>query len=79
MVGQLGPDEFLIMGFDADLDFRPAWGIFLHRRAVRPGGRRRVLENGVWKRTQIRNGDFSTRGIALPSTGAMVRAKAVRY
>jgi hypothetical protein len=26
LVGQLGPDEFLIMGFDADLVFRPAWG-----------------------------------------------------
>jgi hypothetical protein len=38
-----------------------------------------VYENGVWKRTEIRNGDFTDRGISLPSQGAMVRVKAVRY
>jgi hypothetical protein len=78
MVGQLGPDEFLIMGFDADLDFRPAWGSsFTGAQFVQV--EEGVYDNGVWKRTEIRNGDFSTRGISLPGKGAMVRAKAVRY
>ncbi len=78
LVGQLGPDEFLIMGFDADLEFRPAWGSHFAGAQfveVEEG----VYENGVWKRTEIRNGDFSDRGIVLSSRGAMVRAKAIRY
>jgi hypothetical protein len=29
--------------------------------------------------TEIRNGNFSDRGIVLPSRGAMVKAKAIRY
>jgi hypothetical protein len=78
MVGQLGPDEFLIMGFDAALDFRPAWGSsFTGAQFVQV--EEGVYEDGVWKRTEIRNGDFSTRGVVLPGTGAMVRVKAVRY
>jgi hypothetical protein len=78
MVGQLGPEEFLIMGFDAALDFRPAWGSpYTGAQFVQV--EEGVYENGAWKRTEIRNGDFSTRGIVLPGTGAMVRARAVRY
>jgi hypothetical protein len=78
LVGQLGPDEFLIMGFDADLVFRPAWGSH-YTGAQFVEVEEGVYENGVWKRTEIRNGDFSDRGITLPSSGAMVKAKAIRY
>jgi hypothetical protein len=78
MVAQLAPDEFLIMGFDADLEFRPAQGSpFTGAQFVQV--EEGVYENGVWKRTEIRNGDFTDRGISLPSQGAMIRAKAVRY
>jgi hypothetical protein len=78
LVGQLGPDEFLIMGFDAELVFRPAWGSH-YTDAQFVEVEEGVYENGVWKRTEIRNGDFSDRGIVLSSRGAMVRAKAIRY
>jgi hypothetical protein len=78
LVGQLGPDEFLIMGFDSDLQFRPAWGS-RYTGAQFVEVEEGVYENGVWKRTEIHNGDFSDRGIVLPSRGAMVRAKAIRY
>jgi hypothetical protein len=78
LVGQLGPDEFLIMGFDADLQFRPAWGS-RYTGAQFVEVEEGVYENGVWKRTEIRNGDFSDRGIVLSSRGAIVRAKAIRY
>jgi hypothetical protein len=78
LVGQLGPDEFLIVGFDADLQFRPAWGS-RYTGAQFVEVEEGVYENGVWKRTEIRNGDFSDRGIVLPGRGAMVRAKAIRY
>jgi len=68
LVGQLGPDEFLIMGFDAELVFRPAWGSH-YTDAQFVEVEEGVYENGVWKRTEIRNGDFSDRGIVLPSRG----------
>lgn len=78
MVGQLGPDEFPIMGFDAALNFRPSWGSSFSGAQfveVEEG----VYDNGAWKRTEMHNGDFNTGGIVLRSSGAMIRAKAVRY
>ena len=53
LVGELGPDEFLIMGFNAAVDIRPTVGSgftaaqFLQ---VEEG----VYENGVWKTTNRR-------------------------
>jgi hypothetical protein len=53
LVGELGPDEFLIMGFNASVDFRPTVGSgftaaqFLQ---VEEG----VYENGVWKTTSVK-------------------------
>ena len=66
------------MGFDSDVQFRPAWGSrFAGAQFVEV--EEGVYENGVWKRTEILNGDFSDRGIVLSSRGAMVKAKAIRY
>lgn len=38
-----------------------------------------VYDNDVWKRTEPRIGDFTTRGLMLPPEGVMIRAKLVRY
>ena len=66
------------MGFDAHLQFRPAWGSrYTGTQFVEVG--EGVYENGVWKHTEIRSGDFSDRGIVLPARGSMVRARAIRY
>ena len=78
LVGQLGPDEFLIAGFDAAIDFKPSMGAeytgvqFLR---VEEG----VYDNGVWKPTLLRNGDFTSGGLVFPSRGVVVRARLVRY
>jgi hypothetical protein len=79
LVGQLGPDEFLIMGFDAAIDFKPPMGSestaaqFL---LVEVG---LYDENGVWKPMELLNGDLTTSGLSFPPEGAMMRVKLMRY
>jgi hypothetical protein len=78
LVGQLGPDEFLIAGFDAALDFTPPMGSDYTKAQcllVEEG----TYENGVWKMTCLRNGDFSIGGVTLSAQGAMIKAKLMKY
>ena len=78
LVAQLGPDEFLLAGFDAALDFKPPMGSEFTRAQcllVEEG----TYENGVWKTTYLRNGNFSIGGVTLSAQGAMVRVKLMRY
>jgi hypothetical protein len=78
LVGQLGPDEFLFVGFDAALDFKPSLGsqyTGVQILLVEEG----IYEDGVWKRTGIRNGDFISYGLRFPSQGAVIRARLMRY
>ena len=78
LMGQLGADEFLIAGFDAALDFKPALGSkftgaqFL---LVEEG----AYDHGVWRRSQLRNGDFTDSGLVFPPEGALIKAKLTRY
>ena len=77
-VGQLGPDEFLIGGFDCALDFKPALGSGL------AAAQALSMEEGEyvgseWKRTEIRNGDMSSAGLVFRTEGALVRIKLMRY
>lgn len=78
LVGQLGPDEFLIMGFDAALDFRPPMGSG-YTGAQFLLAEEGLYENGIWKPTERLNGDFITSGLRLPSEGVTIRAKLIRY
>ena len=81
LVGELGPDEFLIMGFRAAVDIRPAVGAgftaaqFLQ---VEEG----VYENGVWKMTNLGRtyqGSYAPPSVSLPAQGAIFRVKLMRY
>jgi len=81
LVGELGPDEFLILGFNAAVDIRPTMGTgftaaqFLQ---VEEG----VYENGVWKRTNIGRtyqGSYTPPSISLPAQGAIYRVKLMRH
>jgi hypothetical protein len=81
LVGELGPDEFLVMGFQAGVDFRPTMGSgftsaqFLQ---VEEG----VYENGQWKTTNIGRayqGSYTPPSISLPAQGAIFRVKLMRY
>jgi hypothetical protein len=78
LVAQLGPDEFLIAGFDAALDFKPPMGsddTAAQCLLVEEG----TYENGAWKTTRLRNGNFSIGGVTLPPQGAMVKVKLMKY
>ena len=75
---QLGPDEFLLAGFDAAVDFKPPMGSEFTRAQcllVEEG----TYENGVWKRTYLRNGNFSIGGVTLSPKGAMLKVKLMKY
>jgi hypothetical protein len=81
LVGELGPDEFLIMGFNAAVDIRPTMGTgftaaqFLQ---VEEG----VYENGVWKTTnrgRTYQGSYTPPSVSLPAQGAIFRVKLMRY
>jgi hypothetical protein len=78
LVGQLGPDEFLFVGFDAALDFKPSLGsqyTGVQFLLVEEG----VYENDIWKRMEQRSGDFTDRGLTFLSKGAVIRAELMRY
>ncbi len=78
LIGQLGPNEFLILGFDALVQFRPPQGAkettaqFLR---VEEGS----YENGVWKMSRQLNGDEAFFGLLLPSTGTTLRVTLMKY
>ena len=75
LLAQLQPDEFLIMGFDSTIDFRPP---------VTSGHKDRFVEieeglykDGVWTPDKFQPGVSASlaRGLTLPKEGAMLRVK----
>jgi hypothetical protein len=78
LIGQLGPDEFLVLGFDSLVQFRPPMGAaettaqFLR---VEEG----VYENGVWKMRRLLNGDEAFFGLRLPPNGVTLRVRLMKY
>jgi hypothetical protein len=78
LVGELSPDEFLIAGFDAALDFKPPMGSEFSSAQfllVEEG----TYEKGEWKTTRLRNGNMSTGGLRFPADGALIKVKLMRY
>jgi hypothetical protein len=78
LVGQLGPDEFLIAGFDAALDFKPSMGsdfTAAQGLLIEEG----TYENGAWKPVRQRNGNITDGGLALRSQGSLIKIKLLRY
>ena len=78
LIGQLGSDEFLIAGFDAAVDFKPPMGSE-NTKADYLRVEEGTYENGAWKTTYLRNGNFNIGGVALSSQGAMLKAKLMKY
>jgi Domain of unknown function (DUF5597) len=79
LVAQLGPDEFLVTGVDATVNF--------HLPGRLPGMRVEILsaeegsyQSGVWKPTRLWNGDESDRGLQFPeSEPAVVRVRLGKF
>ena len=78
LVGQLGPDEFLVTGVDVSVSF--------HAPGHLPGLRMQILsaeegsyENGAWKMVRLWNGDETDRGLSFHQEGTVVRVKLGRF
>jgi Beta-galactosidase len=78
LIGQLGPDEFLIAGFDAAIEFKPTLGSeFTGAQGllIEEG----LYEQGIWKCTYLLNGNITDGGIFLSSQGNLIKIKLLRY
>jgi hypothetical protein len=69
------------MGFDAAVEFKPAIGsgyTAAQLLQVEYG----AYQNGVWKAAESGNtsqGDYAPPAVRLPSLGALIRVKLMRY
>jgi hypothetical protein len=81
MIAELGPDEFLIMGFESSVEWRPVQGsdyTAAQFSEVEEG----IFENGVWKPTVLGNtsqGDYAGPTVNLSAQGALMRVKLMKY
>jgi hypothetical protein len=78
LVAQLGPDEFLVTGIDASVNF--------HAPGKLPGMRSQILsaqegsyENGVWKPLRLWNGDEVDRGLCFHQQPVVVRVRMGKF
>src|SRR4051794_18244423 len=78
LLAELAADEFIVMGFDAHVQFRPARG--------RPQRSAQFLlaEEGTfvdvqWKATRLLNGDETFFAVSLPAQGRILRVKLMAY
>ena len=81
MIAELGPDEFLVMGFESSVEWRPVQGsdyAAAQFSEVEEG----YYENGVWKATVLgttSQGDYAGPTINLSAQGALMRVKLMKY
>jgi hypothetical protein len=77
MLAQVQPDEFLILGFDSTIDFRPP-AVSGHKEARFAQIEEGLYKDGVWTPASHQPGvsaRFPARGLTLPKEGAMLRVK----
>ncbi|HSU32115.1 MAG TPA: DUF5597 domain-containing protein [Bryobacteraceae bacterium] len=78
LVAELSPDEFIVMGFDAHVQFRPTRGSKKQNAqflCVEEG----TFVNGEWRADRVLNGDQTFFNANLPSQGAILRLKVMAY
>lgn len=81
MIAELGSDEFLVMGFESSVEWRPVQGSDFTAAQfieVEEG----IFENGVWKRSvpgRTSQSDYAGPTVGLPAQGALMRVKLMRY
>ena len=74
ILAQLQPDEFLIMGFDTTVDFRPPVTSG-HKEGKFVSIEQGLYKDGVWSATNTLPATAPARGVTLPKEGAMFRVK----
>jgi len=78
LIGQIGPEEFVVAGFDTTVNFRPRFGSAAPR-ADFVSAEEGAYENGVWKPGRQLSGDEIFFGLRLPAEGTVVKVKLMRY
>jgi hypothetical protein len=78
LVARLGPDEFLITGVDASLNFHLPGKLPWVRSEI-ISAEQGVYENGVWKPIRLWNGDENDRGLCFHGKPEVVRVKMGRF
>jgi hypothetical protein len=82
LIGELGPDEFLVLGFDSTVQFRPVQGSDFTAAQFLEADEGYYDPDGTWKRTYIgrtAQGDYDPPTVTLPAQGAVFKVKLTRY
>jgi hypothetical protein len=77
LLAQVQPDEFLILGFDSTLDFRPPV-ISGHKEGRFVQIEEGLYQDGVWTPAKSQpevSARSPARGLTLPKEGALLRVK----
>jgi hypothetical protein len=81
LIAELGPDEFLVMGFESSVEWRPVQGsdfTAAQLLQVEEG----FYENGAWKRAvpgRTAQSDYAGPAVSLSAQGGLMRVKLMRY
>jgi hypothetical protein len=78
LVAQLGPDEFLVTGFDASISFHLP-GKLPWMRSQLISAEQGIYENGVWNPLRLWNGDETDRGLCFHEKPEVVRVHLGRF
>lgn len=78
LMAQLGPDEFLVTGFDASVSFHLP-GKLPWMRSQIISAEQGIYENGVWKPLRLWNGDETDRGLCFHEKPEVVRVRLGRF
>jgi len=78
LIGQTGPQEFVVAGFDATVSFRPRFGTAAPR-ADFVSAEQGTYEGGKWKPRRQLSGDEIFFGLRIPAGGAVVKVKLMKY
>jgi hypothetical protein len=78
LIAQLGPDEFLITGVDASVNFHLPRKLPWMRSEIIIA-EQGVYENGVWKPLKLWNGDETDRGLGFHEKPEVVRVRMARF
>ena len=78
LVAQLGPDEFLVTGVDASIQFHlPGKMPWIRSELIT--AEQGTYDNGVWKPVRLWNGDETDRGLCFYEKPEVVRVKLNRF
>jgi hypothetical protein len=78
LIGQTGPEEFVVAGFDSTVSFRPRYGSAAPR-ADFVSAEEGYYEGGEWKALRQLSGDEIYFGLRIPGGGAVVKVKLMKY